>query len=127
MADALDIANSLETVEKQEEERLRALIKSNPNDFDSWLELIKHIETYVIPMQKSASSNICAYREFLVVYPQCYGFWRKIADIYSMQGREEEVIATYEEGLKYLPVCVELWVAYCNWMVSKKSEGEARE
>mmetsp|Transcript_15650 Transcript_15650/g.28481 ORF Transcript_15650/g.28481 Transcript_15650/m.28481 type:complete len:554 (+) Transcript_15650:344-2005(+) len=122
MAEALELASSLETVEKQEEERLRSLIRQNPNDFDSWLELIKHIETY-----KSAAANIAAYREFLEAYPQCYGFWRKIADIYSMQGRDAEVILTYEEGLQYLPVCVELWVAYCNWMVSKKSEAEARE
>jgi hypothetical protein len=43
-----------------------------------------------------------------------------------MQGKEPEVIATFEEGLVYLPVCVELWVAYCNWTASKKSEAEGR-
>jgi hypothetical protein len=47
MAESFELASSLETVEKQEEERLRSLVRHNPNDFDTWLELIKHIETYV--------------------------------------------------------------------------------
>jgi hypothetical protein len=42
-----DFANTFETQEKQEEERLREAIFQNPFDFDSWLNLVKHIENYV--------------------------------------------------------------------------------
>lgn len=40
-------ANTFETVEKQEENRLKILIKENVFDFDAWQELVKHIEGYV--------------------------------------------------------------------------------
>lgn len=43
-----ELMTNLETVEKQEENRLRDLINDNPLDFDSWLDLVKHIENYVI-------------------------------------------------------------------------------
>lgn len=42
-----NFANSFETVEKQEENRLRVQIKENLFDFDAWQELVKHIESYV--------------------------------------------------------------------------------
>ena len=59
-------------------------------------------------------------------YPLCYGYWRKLADIYAVQGLDEQVIQAYEDSLKYLPVCVEIWAAYCGWKAAKKGEEEAR-
>lgn len=44
---ASNFANSFETVEKQEENRLRSIIKDNVLDFDAWMDLVKHIESYV--------------------------------------------------------------------------------
>lgn len=70
--------------------------------------------------------NIEIYRKILNEYPLCYGYWRKLADIYAVQGLDEQVIRVYEDALQYLPVCVEIWAAYCNWKASKKSEEEAR-
>lgn len=37
----------IDSREKQEEMRLRQIVQDNPFDFDSWLDLIRHIETYV--------------------------------------------------------------------------------
>lgn len=44
---ASSFANTFETVEKQEENRLRSIIKDNVFDFDAWMDLVKHIESYV--------------------------------------------------------------------------------
>lgn len=103
-----EFASTFETVEKQEEQRLRSIITENPLDFDTWLDLVKHIEKYVIARQKIPELNTQIYREILKEYPLCYGFWRKLADIYSVRGEEEQVISLYEESFSYLPVCVEL-------------------
>lgn len=121
-----DFANNFETVEKQEENRLRQILKDNVFDFDTWLELAKHIESYVIIIQKTREMNEEIYKEILEEYPLCYGYWRKLADIYAVQGLEDKTIQTYEESLKYLPVCVELWAAYTSWKASKRPEDEAR-
>ena len=122
----LDFANNFETVEKQEESRLRSIIKENIFDFDAWQDLVKHIEGYVSFIQKTKDLNISIYKEILEEYPLCYGYWRKLADIYSVQGLDDQVILTYEQALLYLPVCVEIWAAYCSWKASKRSEEEAR-
>jgi pre-mRNA-processing factor 39 len=119
-------ATSFETVEKQEESRLRSLISDNIFDFDSWLDLVKHIESYVKFTQKSKELNIKIYKEILFEYPLCYGYWRKLADIYAVQGLEDQTGSTYEEALQFLPVCVEIWAAYCGWKASKRPEEEAR-
>jgi hypothetical protein len=42
-----EFANTFETVEKQEENRIRGIIKENVFDFDAWQDLVKHIEGYV--------------------------------------------------------------------------------
>ena len=46
---APDFATTYETVEKQEEIRLRNLLKDNNLDFEAWTDLVKHIESYVKP------------------------------------------------------------------------------
>ena len=120
-------ANNFETVEKREELYLRSKVTENPLDFQSWLDLAKHIESYVIAIQKDATLNIEIYQRILEEYPLCYGFWRKLADIYAVQGDEAQVVRTYEKSFEYLPVCVELWTAYCGWASTKKSEEQARE
>jgi pre-mRNA-processing factor 39 len=123
---ASDFANTFETVEKQEETRLRSILSDNRWDFDTWMDLVKHIESYVRYKQKSKELNIKVYREILSEYPLCFGYWRKLADIYSVQGQEDQVISTYEEALDYLPVCIEIWAAYCSWKANKRGEDEAR-
>ena len=123
---ASEFATTFETVEKQEETRLRSILQDNIWDFDSWMDLVKHIESYVSPKQKSKDLNIQIYREILQEYPLCFGYWRKLADIYAVQGQEDSVIQVYEEALTYLPVCIEVWAAYCSWKSSKRSEDEAR-
>jgi pre-mRNA-processing factor 39 len=70
--------------------------------------------------------SVKVYREILEEYPLCYGYWRKLADVFAVQGMEERVVETYEEALRYLPVCVEIWAAYCAWKASKRTEDEAR-
>ena len=120
-------ANNLQTVEKKEETYLRSLVDENPLDLQAWINLVKHIESYVRPTQKEASLNQSIYREVLKEFPLCYGYWRKLADIYAVQGEEASVHATYEAAFEVLPVSVELWTAYCSWTAATRSEAQARE
>ena len=122
-----ELIENLETAEKQEEHRLESIISDNPLDFDTWLDLVKHIESYVMFTQKIPEKNIQAYERILKEYPLCYGFWRKLADIHSVQRQEEKVISTYEKALEYLPVGPEIWVAYCSWACNNKTEDFTRK
>ena len=123
---AEDLPLQIDSREKQEEMRLRQIVQDNSFDFDSWLDLIRHIETYVPLSQNSVSENKEIYREFLRHYPQCYGFWRKLADVFAVENADEDVEQTYRQGLSFLPICVELWMPYCVWKAQKASEEDAR-
>lgn len=117
-----DFANNFDTQEKLEEKRLRALIQSDPLDFDRWLDLIKHIEGY-----KSPDLNRDIYRQFLHEFPQCFGYWRKLADYYISHSTPEAAESVFTEAFECLPVNVELWVRYCEWKSQTGSETETRK
>lgn len=121
-----DFANNFETLEKLEEQKLRTEVETNPLNFDKWLELIKHVEGYVHAMQKSPDLNRRIYREFLKEFPQCFGYWRKLADIY-IASEPQEAEAVFTEAFDALPVSVEIWVKYCEWKFQTTSEDEARQ
>ena len=122
-----DFANNFETLEKQEEKKLRAEVEANPLHFDKWLELIKHIEGYVRLTQKSPDLNRSIYRDFLKEFPQCFGYWRKLADIYIASATPQEAEAVFEEAFDALPVSVEIWVRYCEWKFQTCSEADTRK
>lgn len=42
-----EFADSFETEEKQEEQRLRDYLYRHPEDFEVWLDLIKQVEKFV--------------------------------------------------------------------------------
>jgi len=118
---SLDFAQSLETQEKQSESKLRQSLVYKPDDFEVWLELIKEVEKYSSP-----EKNKSIYQEFLEEFPQYYPVWRKLAEAYNALEDYEMVACTYEEGLKYLPVSVDLWLHYCIWKASRGPQEEAR-
>jgi len=116
-----DFANNFETQEKQDEKRLRALVQADPLLFDRWLDLIKHVEGY-----KSPDLSRDVYRQFLQEFPQCFGYWRKLADYYIAHTTTEEAEAVFKEAFECLPVNVELWVRYCEWKMQAGNESETR-
>ncbi|CAG9329093.1 unnamed protein product [Blepharisma stoltei] len=119
---AADFAMNFQTQEREDENKLRQILLYNPYDFDIWLELIKQVEKY-----KSNEKSKSIYQEFLQEFPQYYPIWRKLADVYSSENNYEMVTCTYEEGLKYIPVSVDLWLHYCIWKTDHCTEEETRE
>jgi len=121
-----EFADSFETEEKQEEERLRDYLKRHPEDFEVWLDLIKQVEKFVRSIQKSLERNKSVYIEFLQEFRLYHPIWKKLAESYSKEANSEMVICTYEEALKFLPVNVDLWLSYCTWKMEHFSIEETR-
>jgi pre-mRNA-processing factor 39 len=121
-----DFANSFATVEKQEEQRLRAHLHDKPSDLEAWLDLIKQVEKFVRSMQKSSSMTKEVLQDVLKEFPQYAPGWRKLADCYHSEANSEMVQCTYEEALKIIPTNIDLWLAYLNWKSERSSVEDMR-
>ena len=54
------------------------------------------------------------FNSFLNRYPYCYGYWKKFADFEKRNGTPERVFEVFEEGVKSIPLSVDLWIHYIN-------------
>lgn len=121
-----EFANSFTTVEKLEEQRLRAHLQENPSDLDAWLDLVKQVEKFVSIMQKSSGMTKEVLQEVLKEFPQYAPGWRKLADCYNTESNAEMVQCTYEEALKTIPTNIDLWLAFITWKSDRSSVEDTR-
>lgn len=64
------------------------------------------------------------YDAFLGMYPLCYGYWRKYADMESKNGSSENAKLVYERGLTAIGNSIDLWLAYCNFLQGSNASRE---
>ncbi|KAL3285704.1 hypothetical protein HHI36_000234 [Cryptolaemus montrouzieri] len=65
-----------------------------------------------------------SYDAFLSHYPYCYGYWRKYADYEKRKGNKKKCEEVFERGLKAIPLSVDLWIHYLNYVKSTRQEDE---
>uniref|UniRef100_A0A8C2PYL2 Pre-mRNA-processing factor 39 n=1 Tax=Cyprinus carpio TaxID=7962 RepID=A0A8C2PYL2_CYPCA len=109
------------TAEGEEEEegempadfqRLWKLTSDNPQDFNSWTDLLQYCE-------QEGHMRACrqALNAFLLRYPLCYGYWKKFADLERRAGHVNKAEEVCEQGLKAIPLSVDLWIHYINLLL----------
>ncbi|KAF4104925.1 pre-mRNA-processing factor 39 isoform X1 [Onychostoma macrolepis] len=109
------------TAEGEEEEegevpadfqRLWKLTSDNPQDFNSWTDLLQYCE-------QEGHVRACrqALNAFLLRYPLCYGYWKKFADLERRAGHVDKAEEVCEQGLKAIPLSVDLWIHYINLLL----------
>uniref|UniRef100_A0A8C1U6I7 Si:ch211-114c17.1 n=1 Tax=Cyprinus carpio TaxID=7962 RepID=A0A8C1U6I7_CYPCA len=109
------------TAEGEEEEegempadfqRLWKLTSDNPQDFNSWTDLLQYCE-------QEGHMRACrqALNAFLLRYPLCYGYWKKFADLERRAGHVNKAEEVCERGLKAIPLSVDLWIHYINLLL----------
>ena len=67
--------------------------------------------------QSQVASAREAFEQFLQHYPYCYGYWRKFADYERKHSGIEEAKKVLERGLSAIPLSVDLWIHYLNFII----------
>ncbi|XP_048032967.1 pre-mRNA-processing factor 39 isoform X3 [Megalobrama amblycephala] len=93
-------------------ERLWKHTSDNPQDFNSWTDLLQYCE-----QEGHMRASRQALNAFLVRYPLCYGYWKKFADLERQVGHNDKAEEVCERGLKAIPLSVDLWIHYINLLL----------
>lgn len=46
------------------------------------------------------------------MYPYCYGYWKKYADMERRHRHGDKAVEVYEKGVAAIALSVDLWIAY---------------
>lgn len=85
-------------------------VKDDPSDFTGWTYLLQYVD-----QENHVEAAEEAYSAFLSHYPYCYGYWRKYADYEKKKGTRAKCEEIFHQGLKAIPISVDLWVHYLNY------------
>lgn len=77
---------------------------------------MREVPSAVFPVQGNIEKLREVYDAFLGIYPLCYGYWKKYADMESKHGSPENAKLVYEKGLSAISNSIDLWLAYCNFL-----------
>ncbi|XP_062502686.1 pre-mRNA-processing factor 39-like [Corticium candelabrum] len=95
---------------RAERERCWNAVKSDPNDFNSWTQLLQAVEA-----EEELEAAREAYDAFFKRFPYCYGYWKKYADLELKKGSIETALKVYRRGVKAIPLSIDLWLHYIEF------------
>jgi len=107
----------IEKEEKEKAEKRKELdkywkaVKDDPTDFTGWTYLLQFVDNKNI-----IEEGRKAYDAFLTRYPYCYGYWKKYSDFEKRHSTPEVVQAVFTRGMKAIPLSVDLWLHYINYV-----------
>ncbi|KAK6481532.1 pre-mRNA-processing factor 39-like [Huso huso] len=94
-----------------EYEKFWKVVEENPQDFTGWTYLLQYVEqeNHLVASRK-------AFDAFFSRYPYCYGYWKKYADLEKRHGNIKRAEEAYRQGLQEIPLSVDLWIHYINFL-----------
>ncbi|XP_041121640.1 pre-mRNA-processing factor 39-like isoform X1 [Polyodon spathula] len=94
-----------------EYEKFWKVVEENPQDFTGWTYLLQYVEqeNHLVASRK-------AFDAFFSRYPYCYGYWKKYADLEKRHGNIKRAEEAYRQGLQAIPLSVDLWIHYINFL-----------
>ncbi|KAI8875489.1 hypothetical protein K501DRAFT_289347 [Backusella circina FSU 941] len=104
-------------------ERLWQVVRTNPDDFNSWEQLIRLVESVEGGITASSPPENVTRLEsvfdgFLEKFPLCFGYWRKYADwelaVHGDAGAEK----IYERGIAAIFNSIDLWNQYLDFKLA---------
>ncbi|XP_023668618.2 pre-mRNA-processing factor 39-like isoform X2 [Paramormyrops kingsleyae] len=107
----------------EESERFFRAVEENPEDFNGWTYLLQHVEE-----ENHIGAARKAFDSFFSQYPFCYGYWKKYADTEKRLSGIQMADEVYRRGLQAIPVSVDLWLHYVDFVreVADGAEAESR-
>lgn len=107
--------------EKAEDEKLWEKVQENPQEFDTWVKLIKQVEA-LDDLTKVRRSLLGLLKE----YPLCFGYWKRLAGHEKRHKNLQEAEEILEKGVAATPRSHQLWTYYCQEMRATKDQEETR-
>jgi len=105
----LDAEERAKKAKQAELEKFWKVVKDDPTDFTGWTHLLQYVDS-----RNELDVGRQVFNSFLNRYPYCYGYWKKFADFEKRNGTPERVFEVFEEGVKSIPLSVDLWIHYIN-------------
>lgn len=105
----LEAEERAKNAKKAELEKFWKVVKDDPSDFTGWTHLLQYVDN-----RNELEVGREVFNSFLRRYPYCYGYWKKFADFEKRNGTSERVFEVFEEGVKAIPLSVDLWIHYLN-------------
>ncbi|XP_025191003.1 LOW QUALITY PROTEIN: pre-mRNA-processing factor 39-like [Melanaphis sacchari] len=79
--------------------------------FHEWVNILNVVDYHDI-----VDNARMAYSKFLELYPLCYGYWKKYANFEKRNNNINEFKKILENGLNAIPVSVDLWIYYTDYL-----------
>ena len=116
----IDAEERAKNAKKAELEKFWKVVKDDPSDFTGWTHLLQYVDN-----KNEVDVGREVFNSFLDRYPYCYGYWKKYADFEKRNGTSERVFEVFEDGVKAIPLSVDLWIHYiAHVKVVSKDEPE---
>eukprot|EP01132_Coremiostelium_polycephalum_P005951 gene5951-7411_t len=97
-----------------DEEKYWKYVQANPSGFNYWTALIGIVE------KKNDINKIRkVYEQFLVEFPLCYLYWKRLADFEYSNNNQDLSIAVYEKAVESITYSVDIWINYCSHLIEK--------
>jgi len=108
-ADALAAEEAAKKAKTAELEKFWKAVREDPGDFTGWTYLLQHVDS-----KNDLEAGREAFAKFLQRYPYCYGYWKKYSDFEKRNGDTVRTMDVFEQGLKAIPLSVDLWIHFLN-------------
>ncbi|KAL7942214.1 hypothetical protein V8C42DRAFT_332872 [Trichoderma barbatum] len=100
--------------------KFAAETEANPDNFESWENLIKACEALDGGLNRNSSPQALstvrdAYDRLLLKFPLFFGYWKKYADLEFNIAGPESAEMVYERGCASITNSVDLWTDYCSF------------
>ncbi|EGR47785.1 uncharacterized protein TRIREDRAFT_22598 [Trichoderma reesei QM6a] len=100
--------------------KYQAETEANPDNFESWENLIKACEALDGGLNRNSSPQALstvrdAYDRLLLKFPLFFGYWKKYADLEFNIAGPESAEMVYERGCASITNSVDLWTDYCSF------------
>lgn len=97
----------------EEENKLWSVVQEAPSDFNTWTQLLQLVE-----QRAKLSISRRVFDTFLSHYPNCYGYWKKYADLEQKLADNDSTIQVLEQSVAAIPLSVDLWLYYIKFIQS---------
>lgn len=106
--------------------RLAQLQKLNSPDDKQWVGLISDVQG-----TNDLGQITQVFEAFLEVFPLCYGYWLKLANLTERLAPEDtkvpDVTRVFQRATESFPLCKEIWLRYIEFLDAKEATSEEVE
>lgn len=96
-------------------ERLWNTVRSDPEDFKSWMDLAKTAE-----IRNNIEEVRAVFSQLLQEYPLCFGYWRKWKNKEVEHGDVAQAFQVLSNAIQSAPFVHELWTEYCKFSIEQR-------